>query len=255
MSDDINQPDEDAIREAYRASVALIPQALVDAFVPRMKAVRRAEAKLMKTLVDFMLPYEPEMNELAAEYESTYPQPPEGTREYIDWCLSSTEFVNDVFARNHPEVKPALEKLQEECVAALEAAGDLGELAEEFIGQGGTLEQWHDLDQAILCGVFSRQQGAPITVQRALPHPGEIVREDMLPSLGLDFAQAAAKLTIDSQRFQQFLDGEVDLSEDEAKEIEAQFQDTATGAKFGYELLLNMQKARAAHKLANPQFY
>lgn len=253
-NDPLNQGGETQLWEAYRDKVALIRQDILDSFVPRMKAIRRAEASINVALYNAVAPHEAEMEGIAAEFAAANPQPPEGTADYIAWNCKSAEYVGAIFNARHPDHAQAIETVRQDCAAAMEKAGDLGDLRDEFIAQGGTQEQWNDLDQAVLLRVFSHNPQNEVP-QRALTHPGEIVEKDVLPALGLDFAQAASRLSMDAQRFQQFLGGEVDVTVDEAREIETQFADAATGTRFDHALILRMQQIRAAHKLANPQFY
>jgi len=75
-------------------------------------------------------------------------------------------------------------------------------------------------------------------MNRTPTHPGEILEKDIMPAMGLDFDAAAQKISLDKNRFKDFLDGNVDLTDQEAAEMEQVFQ-------FRSSLLLNLQKNRA----------
>lgn len=85
-------------------------------------------------------------------------------------------------------------------------------------------------------------------MKRAITPIGGHLKEDILPALGLDFDKAVGIVGIAHDRFRDFMEGHVDLTEAEAKKVEQHFQ-------LGAEMILKSQKSGAAHKAQHPEYY
>jgi addiction module HigA family antidote len=84
-----------------------------------------------------------------------------------------------------------------------------------------TPEKRQELERA-LAEVFNIAQPSKPSDSRqfAPPHPGETLREDVLPNLGLSVAEAAAKVGVVTEVFQGVLDGRVSINAEMALQIE-----------------------------------
>lgn len=59
------------------------------------------------------------------------------------------------------------------------------------------------------------------------PHPGETLREDVLPALGLTVTQAAAELGVNRVTLSRILNGKAGISVDFARRLEAWLEPSA----------------------------
>jgi addiction module HigA family antidote len=84
-----------------------------------------------------------------------------------------------------------------------------------------TPEKRQELERA-LAEVFNIAQPSKPSESRQFdpPHPGETLREDVLPNLGLSVAEAAAKVGVATEVFQGVLDGRVSINAEMALQIE-----------------------------------
>lgn len=155
MSED--HPDKASrIAGAFAQGVKGIPQSLVDAYVPKLKAYHRALQQFNITMWQAISPYDAELEQIGADFRRDHPAPAPGTPAYIQWELDSAAYVETVFAERHPgffDAYRAIPDAYEERLTALEAACSL----QAFMADGGTEEQYQELSQAMLEGVFSRQ--------------------------------------------------------------------------------------------------
>ncbi len=63
----------------------------------------------------------------------------------------------------------------------------------------------------------------PLGPMRNPPHPGELVREDVVAELGLTVTKAAELLDVSRPNLSLFLNGRIDLSPEMALKLEAAF--------------------------------
>ena len=87
----------------------------------------------------------------------------------------------------------------------------------------------------------------PVGPMKNPPHPGELVREDVVRSLGLTVTKTAALLGVSRSNLSLFLNERIDVSTEMALKLEAAFGLEA-GMLLGMQTDRNLARARARQR-------
>ncbi|MEI7993943.1 MAG: HigA family addiction module antitoxin [Methylococcaceae bacterium] len=84
------------------------------------------------------------------------------------------------------------------------------------------------------------------------PHPGEIIKEDILPELGLSVTEAALQLGITRVALSRVINGKAAISTDLALKLEAWLDGPSAEVWLGMQLDYNLWHARNSSRLTGP---
>ena len=84
------------------------------------------------------------------------------------------------------------------------------------------------------------------------PHPGEIIKEDILPELGLSVTEAALQLGITRVALSRVINGKAAISTDLALKLEAWLDGPSAEVWLGMQLDYNLWHARNSSRPTGP---